>query len=175
MKEEAEEAKREAERARLQEIADRNRERIENKLRVRLEKMAAGEKEQMNRGFQKWCAFIDSVKFGRYEDLVAEPRACDRHACGDRRGGKARRGKRLVEAVVEDLTAGALAPVDWPRSRRGTVVGDRREANVRACLVPVGLDTPAGATWSGADCEAALWLLSAGRHSRSAARCGWAC
>lgn len=70
VKEEAEEAARQAELARLQEIADRNRERIENKLRVRLEKMAAGEKEQMNRGFQRWCAFIDSVKFGKYEELA---------------------------------------------------------------------------------------------------------
>jgi len=69
-KEEAEEAARQLELARLQEIADRNRERIENKLRVRLEKMAAGEKEQVNRGFQKWCAFIDSVKFGKYEELA---------------------------------------------------------------------------------------------------------
>lgn len=69
-KEEAEEAARQAEMARLQEIADRNRERIENKLRVRLEKIAAGEKEHVNRGFQKWCAFVDSIKFGKYDDLA---------------------------------------------------------------------------------------------------------
>jgi len=68
---EAEEAKRRAEEERLQEIADRNRERIENKLRVRLAKMAAGEKEQMNRGFQRWCAFVDSVKYGKYDELAS--------------------------------------------------------------------------------------------------------
>ena len=49
---------------------DTHRARVEAKLRVRFGALTAGEGQAKSRGFKQWLAFVDSINFGKYEQLA---------------------------------------------------------------------------------------------------------